>query len=258
MTIEITNIVPIIAFWLVFTRMLAINFQLPIYDEMPIPMIVKVLTTLVISFCFYPYVSGQVIRDINFVGQDSFWLLTIAYSVVGLTIGFMVKAIMSLFISSGSIISQQVGFAAVRYFDPSSNTQVGPFEQVIKWTILVTIVSSGALLPMFKGIYQSFFTITLVDLGSFSKSPIFFIEMFKSLFVSSILLASPLIFTNMLIMTVLGIIARTVPQMNVIMVSFAVTIGLGLIVFVATSDEFFHIAYKLYTSKLGEWFNFVI
>ncbi len=82
--------------------------------------------------------------------------------------------------------------------------------------------------------------------------------MFKSLFVSSILLASPLIFTNMLIMTVLGIIARTVPQMNVIMVSFAVTIGLGLIVFVATSDEFFHIAYKLYTSKLGEWFNFVI
>ncbi len=258
MTIEITNIVPIIAFWLVFVRLLAINFQLPIYDELPIPVIVKILTTLVIAFCFYPYVSSQVIRDINYVGKDSFWLLTIAYTVVGLTIGFLVKAIMSIFLSTGSIISQQVGFAAVRYFDPSSNTQVGPFELVIKWTLLVTIVSSGALLPMFKGVYQSFFSITMVDLGNFGKSPIFFIEMFKSMFLSSILLASPLIFTNMLIMTVLGIIARTVPQMNVIMVSFSVTIGLGLIVFVATSDEFFHVAYRVYTDKLGEWFNFII
>jgi flagellar biosynthetic protein FliR len=72
------------------------------------------------------------------------------------------------------------------------------------------------------------------------------------------MLATPLIFTNMLIMTVLGIIARTVPQLNVIMVSFAVNIGLGLLVFAATSDEFFNVAFKLYTDKLGEWFQFII
>ncbi len=258
MTIQIVDIVPIIAFWLVFTRMLAVNFQLPIYDNLPIPMIVKILSTLVISFCFYPYVSEQVIRDINYVGKDHFWLLTITYSIIGLTIGFFVKMIMSLFISSGSIISQQVGFAAVRYFDPSTNTQVGPFEKIIQWTVIVMVISSGALLPMFKGVFQSFFTVTMVDIGLIGKSPIFFIEMFKSIFISSLLLATPLIFTNMLIMTVLGIIARTVPQMNVIMVSFAVTIGLGMLVFTATSDEFFHVAYKMYTDKLGMWFNFIL
>ncbi len=258
MSIQIVDIVPIIAFWLVFSRMLAVNFQLPIYDNLPIPMIVKILSTLVISFCFYPYVSGQVIKDIHYVGQDNFWLLTISYTLIGVTIGFFVKMIMSLFVSSGSIISQQVGFAAVRYFDPTTNTQVGPFEKLIQWTVLVTVISSGALLPMFKGIFQSFFTINMTDLGSLGKSPIFYIEMFKSIFISALMLATPLIFTNMLIMTVLGIIARTVPQMNVIMVSFAVTIGLGMLVFTATSEEFFHVAYKMYTDKLGMWFNFIL
>ena len=58
-------------------------------------------------------------------------------------------------------------------------------------------------------------------------------------------------------MVILGIIARMVPQMNVLMVSFVVNIGMGLLVFVAGSDEFFQIGFKLYTEKLGEWFKFI-
>ena len=83
-------------------------------------------------------------------------------------------------------------------------------------------------------------------------------EFFKSLFLAALLLSTPLIFTNILIMAILGVIARTVPQMNVLMVSFVVNIGLGLLVFIATSDEFFQVAYKIYTDKLGSWFQFVI
>lgn len=258
MTITITDIVPIIAFWLVFTRLLAVNFQLPIYDNLPIPMMVKVLSTLVMSFCFYPYVQAEVIKDIMFVGKDQFWVLTITYTIVGLVIGYLVKSIMGIFTSGGAIITQQIGFAAVRYFDPATNQQVGPFEKLIQWTILVMIISSGALLPMFKGVFESFFSIHIYDMGQFSKSHVFYIQAFKSIFIAAIMLATPLIFTNMLIMTVLGIIARTVPQLNVIMVSFAVNIGLGLLVFAATSDEFFTVAFRMYTEKLGEWFNFII
>lgn len=258
MTIQITDIVPIIAFWLIFTRLLAINFQLPIYDNLPIPMMVKILSTLVMSFCFFPYIQGEVVKDIMYVGKDNFWALTIIYTLIGLIIGYLVKSIMGIFLSAGSIITQQIGFAAIRYFDPSSGQQVGPFEKLIQWTVLVMVISSGALLPMFKGIFQSFYSIHIYDMGVFAKSHIFYIEAFKSIFVAAIMLATPLIFTNMLISTILGIIARTVPQMNIIMVSFVVNIGLGLLVFTATSDEFFHVAFKMYTERLGEWFNFIL
>jgi flagellar biosynthetic protein FliR len=56
---------------------------------------------------------------------------------------------------------------------------------------------------------------------------------------------------------ILGIISRMIPQMNVLTVSFVVNIWLGLFVFWACSDEFFQVAFKIYTEKLGEWFRFV-
>ncbi|MCF8058698.1 MAG: flagellar biosynthetic protein FliR [Bacteriovoracaceae bacterium] len=256
--ISINDIHALTCFWLVFTRWMLVIIQLPIFDNVSIPNIIKILFSLVLSYAFFPLVKGEVYKDMAYMGADSFWTLTIFYAVVSLLIGFLVKCLMDLFTASGSIITQQVGFGAVAYFDPQSASRVGPFERIIQWTMVVVIISSGALLPMFKGIFNSFFSIHVYDLGKMATSPEYFTTVFKGLFLSALLLASPLIFTNMLIMTVLGIVARTVPQMNVIMVSFVVNIGLGLLVFAASSSEFFKVAFQLYTEKLGNWFQFLL
>jgi flagellar biosynthesis protein FliR len=254
---EITDPTLIIAFWLIFTRWLAILIQLPLFDNVAVPAMVKALTSLLITYSFFPFLAPLMVEQINTIGVDFFWYMTIINVVIGLIIGFFVKSIMSIFISAGSIITQQIGFAAVRYFDQSSSSQIGPFEQLMQWTMIVMVISSGALFPMINGVYQSFFSISMVAPGNFAESPAFFIQFFKSIFIAGILLSSPLIFINILIMSVLGIIARTVPQMNIIMVSFAVNIGMGLLVFTATSDEFFHVAFRFYTEKLGDWFQFI-
>lgn len=254
---EITDHAALIAFWLIFTRWLAIIIQLPLFDNIAVPMTVKILSTLMISFCFFPYLSPVMIAEVNLVGIDQFWFLTIVNTIIGLVIGFFVKSIMSIFVAAGSVITQQIGFAALSYFDQTSSAQIGPFEKLIQWTMVILVISSGALFPMFNGIFKSFFSINFSDMGNLAQSPAFFIQFFKSVFLAALMLSTPLIFINMLIMTVLGIIARTVPQMNIIMVSFAVNIGMGLLVFAATSDEFFQVAFRVYTEKLGEWFQFV-
>ncbi|MCP4912323.1 MAG: flagellar biosynthetic protein FliR [Oligoflexia bacterium] len=248
----------IVIFWLVFTRWLVILMQLPIFDNTSIPVVVKTLFSLVVSFAFFPHVKGEIIKDIAYMGLDNFWSLTIFYAASGLLIGYLVKCLMNLFIAAGAVITQQIGFGAVSYFDPQSAQQVGPFEKMIQWTLLIAILSSGALIPMFKGVFNSFWSIHIYDLGNFAKSPEYFVGVFKGIFLSALLLASPMIFINLLITSVLGVIARMVPQMNVIMVSFVVNIGMGLLVFAASSDEFFRVAFKIYTEKLGEWFQFIM
>lgn len=257
-SVSLNDINALTCFWLVFTRWTLILFQLPIFDNVSIPSLVKVLFSLILSYAFFPLVSGEVYKDMAYLGNENFWVLTIFYSLSSLLIGFLVKCLMNLFTASGSVITQQIGFAAVAYFDPQTASRVGPFEKIIQWTMLIIIISSGALLPMFKGIFNSFFSIHVYELGKFATTPEFYFRAFKGLFLSALLLASPLIFTNMLIMTVLGIIARTVPQMNVIMVSFVVNIGLGLLVFAASSNEFFRVAFQIYTEKLGDWFQFLL
>ena len=257
LNIQITDMTVIVAFWLAFSRWLAVIFQLPMFENMAIPMIVKILTTLIITFAFFPLIENQLLMDIKYVGADSFWYLTIFNTMIGLVIGFFVKIILSVFISTGAVITQQIGFNALHYFDPNAGGQVGPFEKLIEWTVLMMILSSGALIPMFKGVIASFSSMHIYNIGKMAHSTEFFMLMFKSIFISSLMLATPMIFVNIVINSVMGIVSRAVPQMNVISVSFAVNIGLGLLVFVAGSEEFFQTCFRLYTEKLGMWFQFV-
>lgn len=257
LNITITDLNMMTAFWLVFSRWLAILIQLPLFDQVSVPMMVKILTAVMISYGFFPMISHEVMLDVTKYA-DSFWILTTFYTLSGLLIGYFVKSIMSIFTSAGSIITQQIGFGAIRYFDPTSAEQVGPFEQIIQWTMLIIVISSGALIPMFKGVHISFMTVNLHSMKDFSTITPYFIDMFKGLFMASLLLATPLIFINMLIMAVLGIISKAVPQLNIIMVSFVLNIGLGLLIFAASSNEFFYVAFQKYTDHLGKWFQYII
>jgi flagellar biosynthetic protein FliR len=257
LNIQITYMSIIIAFWLAFSRWFAVIIQLPLFENMAIPVIVKILTSIIITFAFFPLIEAQLLMDIKHVGVESFWYLTIFNTMVGLVIGFFVKMIMSIFISTGAIITQQIGFNALHYFDPNAGGQVGPFEKLIEWTVLMMILTSGALIPMFKGVVASFSTIHIYNLGKMAHSIDFFMMMFKSIFISSLMLSTPMIFVNLLINGVMGIVSRAVPQMNVISVSFAVNIGLGLLIFVAGSEEFFQTCFRMYTEKLGMWFQFI-
>jgi flagellar biosynthetic protein FliR len=257
MNVSIANQEVFLAFWIGFSRWIAVLFQLPVFDNLSVPNIVKVLTSFMIAFAFFPPLEGTLLAEVKMVGSENIWILMMFHTTTGLIIGFLVKCIMSLFVATGSILTQQIGFSSVSYFDPTQGQQVGPFERLIEWTLIILVLSSGALVPMFKGVFESFFTVGFSNADKMLKTPEYFVLFFKSAFSASILLAGPLIFANLLMNLVFGIVARTVPQLNVLMVSFVVNIGLGLLLFLGIAEEFFQVSFDLYVEKLGEWFQFI-
>jgi flagellar biosynthesis protein FliR len=256
MNVSIIDHQVFLAFWIGFSRWIAILFQLPIFDNTSVPMLVKILTSFLISFAFFPQLQGTLLAEVNLVGLENIWILMMFHTTTGLIIGFLVKIIMSLFVATGSILTQQIGFASVSYFDPTQGQSVGPFERMMEWTLIILVLSSGALVPMFKGVFESFFSVNFLNADKMLKTPEYFVLFFRSTFSASILLAGPLIFANLLMNLVFGIVARTVPQMNVLMVSFVVNIGLGLLLFLGIAEEFFQVSFDLYVEKLGDWFQF--
>jgi flagellar biosynthetic protein FliR len=257
MNISILDQQVFLAFWMGFSRWIAVLFQLPLFDNVSVPMVVKILTSFLIAFAFFPETQGTLIAEVQMVGVDNIWLLMMFHTTTGLIIGFLVKCIMSLFVATGNILTQQVGYASVSYFDPTQGQQVGPFERLVEWTMIILVLSSGALVPMFKGVFESFFSVNFLNADKMLKTPEYFVLFFKSAFSASILLAGPLIFANLLMNLVMGILARTVPQMNVLQVSFVVNIGLGLLLFLGIAEEFFQVSFELYVEKLGNWFQFL-
>jgi flagellar biosynthetic protein FliR len=238
-TVTMVNQASVVSFWLCFSRMVAIIFQLPVFDNNSIPMIVKILASLLISYAFYPFVEPTLMSEVQSMGVDNFWWLTLFHTVVGLVIGFLVKSIMQIFLSAGTLMTQQIGFASINYFDPTHAARVGPFEIIIEWTLLIIIITSGALIPMFKGILMSFQNISIANVGDLANVHHYYLEFIKSLFGTSFLLASPILFSNLILNVILGIVARAIPQMNVLSVSFIINIGLGLLIFYAKVMNFF-------------------
>lgn len=257
MNVSLSDPAVFIAFWLSFSRWTAVLFQLPLFDNVSVPGIVKILTSFLISYAFFPSVQGTIVAEIQMVGLDNIWVLMMFHTATGLIMGFLVKVIMSLFVAAGSLLTQQIGFASVSYFDPTQGQQIGPFERLVEWTMVILILSSGALVPMFKGVFNSFSTVSFMNADKMLQTPEYFVLFFKSAFSASILLAGPLIFANLLMNLVMGIVARTIPQMNVLMVSFVVNIGFGLLLFLGISEEFFQVSFDLYVEKLGHWYQFL-
>lgn len=257
MTISITSIHLFSAFWLMFSKWAAALIQLPHFDEAGVPMRLKVLFTLMITLSFSKMLMPAVIADLNYIGHHNFYALLIYYTITGLVIGYFVKSIMFVFQTAGSLITQQIGFSMVSYFDPSAGQQIGPFEKLIKWTLLVMIISTPVLNPMLKGLIDSFH---FLSFRNFLNTPLDFTMAFdfmKGLILSAIVLASPLVFMNVLVSCLLGVVARIVPQMNIIMVSFVINIGLGLVLFTMITNEFFETAFQMYVEKLGLWFKMI-
>ena len=255
--LQVTDLNFFYAFWLVFCRWGAMMLQFPLFDQNTIPLMIKVLLVVGFSFAIFPMLQGVVVRDVVLVGTENIWFLTIFYTLMGLLVGFLAKSILFLFNSVGAIITQQIGFTSVRYFDPNSGDQVGPFERIIFLTMTLILISSGGLLPLLKGGMASFQTMSFLTISSKVGIVQLFTHLFKSVFLSAILLSMPFIFSNILVMSILGIISRAVPQMNILMVSFVLNIGVGLLIFLFSSEEFFILIFEKYSSILGDWFRYI-
>ena len=257
MVISLDNIHLFSAFWLILSKWLAAIVQLPHFNESAIPMRVKILFSLVVSIAFSPVLLPIVQEDLLYVGVENFWFLQIFYLITGLLIGYGVKTIINIFQAAGAVISLQVGFSAASYFDPTTSSRSDPLEKLIRWTILVMVICSPSLAPMFKGLLTSFTTASLKNFGMnlFNIETVF--SFFKGIILSAITLALPIIVTNTFINALLGVISRLVPQLNIIMISFVVNIAVGLFVFIGISTEFFEKAIYIYAEYLGIWFKMI-
>jgi flagellar biosynthetic protein FliR len=256
-TLQVIDQIQLFAFWLCFTRVIACFMNFPLFEDVAIPMVVKILTGVVVSYAIFPTVNSSILADISRYGQNSFIMLTIYYAVSGLVISYIVKIVTSVVLSAGTVMSQQMGLGNISLYDPTSLSPITPIEKLLRWTLLLMIFSSGALLPILKGMVLSFEKLTVLNFEQVKSMQYFFFDYFKTLFTVAIMLSAPVLFTNILLNFVLGIISRVVPQINVIMLSFVLSIFIGLLVYFLIGEELYTVAFDHYLKILGDWFLFV-
>ncbi|NOY52956.1 MAG: flagellar type III secretion system protein FliR [Deltaproteobacteria bacterium] len=215
-------------FVLILVRVSAIIMTLPVLGSRNVPVMVKAGFALLTSILVFPTVrtSGVIVPQENLT-----LILAILREIgIGLLIGYLARLLFAGFQVAGQMIGYQMGFAIVSVFDPQSSSQLSIMAYFENLLALLLFLSLNLHHVLLRGLAESFQLIPL--LGAHYPLAIMqqLVRNTGDLFVLAVKIGAPvmaaLLFTNV----AMGLIARTVPQMNIFIVSFPFQIGCGLIV----------------------------
>lgn len=198
---------------LIFMRITAFMVTSPGYSFRGIPNILKVAISGVVTIFIY-----MALIEIPFsVSAPEFVLLAIKETIFGLSIGFVTQMIFSAIEMAGNLIDFQVGFSMGSVYDPAMGTQASNYGRTYYWigiAVFFLLDMHQIVLEMVIRSYD-FIPIGFADIIKFNPEAI--IVIFAKVFELSINLAAPMIITVLITDVVLGLISRTVPQINVFM-----------------------------------------
>ncbi|MCZ6644846.1 MAG: flagellar biosynthetic protein FliR [SAR324 cluster bacterium] len=217
----------IIGFVVIFTRITGIMVISPILGDTNIPMQIKVAIAFVFSLVFFPVVGAAdlgpnpELSRILYVAVTEFGL--------GLVMGFAVRMLFTGVSLAGEVAGFQMGVGVANIFDPSSEQQVSLIGQIqVIFALLLFVTLDGHHL-LIKSLVESYAIVPPGGLALSEQGMRFFVAQAGNIFLIGLQIGAPLIVALLAANFSMGLIARSVPQMNVIVVGFPFSIGLGLL-----------------------------
>jgi flagellar biosynthetic protein FliR len=218
-----------LAFLLVLTRVSGLVVLAPIYGGNEVPVPVRALLAFTLAVLTAPMHASQVPPMPETLAGLT--LLLGSELLIGLTIGFGVTVILSGVQMAGSQIGQASGLSLADVFNPMVDSSVPLFSQVLHLFALAIFVVIGGHRLVMAGLLETF---AVLPLGA-SAFDVDFIELTLALLMRSfelgVRIAAPATTALLLATLVLGLISRTMPQLNVLALGFGLNALILLTVF---------------------------
>jgi len=234
------SLIKLEVFVLVLFRVLSLIMVIPIFDNQRIIPTYKILISICIALIMFPIVETV---DFIFPGTIGlmFWVV-LKEIFIGLIIGFTARLVFTSIELAAQFSGIQMGFGASNVVDPMTNQNLLVIAIFKIWLATILFLSLNGHHIFFTALADTFYKIPIGTASLSSGLASAIVDFTSTVFVISIKLAAPI--TAVMIMTnaILGIVSRFIPQINVFIMSFPLSIGIGLIIF-ASSVPF--IAYMI-------------
>lgn len=211
----------------------------PILGSGTIPVKMRLGLILFVAIMAFPVVKAQPMPHthsplelVTFIALEA---------MIGFTIAFAARLIFTAVQLSGTLIDFQMGFGVVNVIDPQTSSQVSITAQVQNILAVLIFLALDAHHFILSTIIESFFILNPQKAVFSSFTMEFMLQLVSGTFITGIKLAAPLMAILFFLSVGLGLVARTVPQMNVFIVGFPLQIGIGLAM-LAASMSFFSMA----------------
>lgn len=239
-------ITKLFGFMLVLTRLSAFFMIVPVFSWKTIPVRIKVALVFLLSIFFSSIIPFS-INSAEISSLEAILLMS-SEAIYGLALGVIVVLLFSAVKLSGRIIERQMGLAMAQTLDPLSGETAQPLSILIEMIFILLFLSANGhhmFLMIISRSYESF------PAGSIPTIPLMLsgiVETGSTMLVACLRLAAPMLAAFLLLLVVLAVFARIMPDMNILFISMPFRVGMGLLmagIFLPFINEF--------VSEFADW-----
>ena len=213
---------------LVLTRLSGLAMAAPVVGSRSVPVRVRVLLVLALTLLVAPLQWGTAIDVPKTLPQLA---LLISHEVlVGLSLGLGLTILLLGVQLAGHLASQMSGLALADALDPNFDTSVPIVSQLLDVVTVLMFVAMGGHRMIVSALLDSFQGMPPGSAGLSADAWGGLIEILRQSFVLGVRTAAPIIVSLLLSVLVMGLISRTLPQLNIL----AVGLSLNSMVMLAT------------------------
>jgi len=236
----------LLPFLLVLGRVSAFFAVMPIWSAKGIPARVRAGLALVAAAAFTA-VQGPIMGEIPTQWLE-LSLLLVREILCGIVLGLAVAIVFAAIRQTSEIIHMQMGLADAEIIDPLTGEEPHPVGLLLETAFLVLFLVAGGHLLLLKLIERSYAVFPIGHPPSVAVMAEALIESGTLMLVFGLKLAAPVLAGFLLLATLLAVLARAMPEINILIESFPLRVGLGLFLSAALVP-----ALDGFTGELSEW-----
>ncbi len=218
-------------FALILTRISGLVVTAPIFGDRAVPPRVRVLLAVGLAFLITPtQIDTVILEPANLL---DFAMLAGGELLVGLTLGLGVMLLFSGAQLAGQLISHLSGMALADVFQPGLDSSIPIYSQLLYLMSLTIFVLIDGHRMVMTGLMSAFAAVPPGSAGMPLSATEAFTELLTQSFIVGIRTAAPITVAQLLGTLVLGLISRTLPQLNVLVMGFGINalVTLSLVMF---------------------------
>jgi flagellar biosynthetic protein FliR len=257
-----------LSFFAVLTRFSVLIAVLPFVGDRVVPTPVKVLLALAVTMALFPMLVAR--GSVN-PAQAAVWgataggiVGTIALEVIcALVLGFTARLAFESISFGGNLVGTFMGFSTAAQYDPHQESQTQVVAQIQMGIAMLLFLALEGHHLMLRAAFSSYQFVGVGGLAGFVKSGMNgafsarLIELTGEVIKFGLQLAAPVAVCMFAVNVAFGVLAKAMPQLNILVLSFAVTALIGLLVMLLTVPEFQGAVTNIF-SLMEEWMGSVL
>ncbi|MBX3022581.1 MAG: flagellar biosynthetic protein FliR [Bdellovibrionales bacterium] len=222
----------ILFFFLVLVRMTAFVVSWPVFGVETVSQQVKILFALILTLVIFP--TLHISPEQAAVIKGDLVLPVIKEVFVGLSMGYLARFFFFTFRVAGEMISQAMGLSSAQVFNPTLGGQSTAVEQLYVTLASLFYLGINGHHYLVSGIVSSYQWVPAAQLTLNTSQFAGVGQMVQEVVSLGLQFSAPVVISILVVNLILGVVGKTVPQLNVLVTSFPINIMIGFALLMIT------------------------